>query len=247
MLPGVPIPLRLDPGFWWLARADAISSQLIEGRFEVPERRLFRDLLEPGMTVIDIGANAGIYTMTAARRVGPRGRVIAFEPSAREREQLARHLALNRIDNVRVESIALGAADGDTDFFIAAAFDTGFNSRVAMPGVSTTHERVPMCRLDTYADRVKLERVDIVKIDIEGGERDVLAGGSEVFRRLRPILLCEIEPARIEPWGYAPREIYDSVRAWDYDWFTISDAGVIPLGDAAPPKFGGNYLARPRR
>jgi len=197
------------------------------------------------MTVLDIGANAGIYSMTAAKYVGPSGRVIAFEPSARERAYLTRHLALNRLTNVQIETCALGASDGETEFFVAGTFETGFNSRVAVPGLVMEAARVPMARLDTYAARTGLDRVDFIKIDVEGGERDVLVGGEQLFRRTRPVLLVEIEPSRIAPWGYAPQDIYTLVAGWNYDWWAVTRNGLVPE-PALPASFGGNYLARPR-
>lgn len=64
--------------------------------------------------------------------------------------------------------------------------------------------RVPICRLDVYAARHQLWRIDFVKIDVEGGERDALRGAEELFRRDRPVLMCEIEPARVTPWNAEP-------------------------------------------
>ena len=245
LLPGIPLPIRVPPGLWWLARGDAVSNMLFQGTFEPVERALLPDVIRPGMTVLDIGANAGIYTLLASRLVGATGRVIAFERSARERSRLDSHLALNRIANVRVEPFAVGNVDGDTEFYVAANFEAGFNSRIEAPGIPMTRVRVPIRRLDSYAATARLDRVDFVKLDVEGGERDALAGGERLLRHARPTILCEIEPSRIEPWGYSPRDIYDLVASWGYDWFALEPAALVPLPEA-PSTFNGNYLARPR-
>ncbi|PYQ75680.1 MAG: hypothetical protein DMG01_18435 [Acidobacteria bacterium] len=231
LLPNAALPLRVSPGLWWIAESDAVSDMLFEGTFEKAERALLLDLLRPGMTVLDIGAHAGLYTMTAAKLVGACGRVVAFEPSSRERARLERHLRLNRIDNVTIEPIALGAVEGEVDLYVVDGRQTGCNSLRPPPGESVRAVRAPMSRLDDYAVRGRLPRVDFVKIDVEGGERDVLRGGEQLFRRDRPVLMCEIEPARIAPWNYNPQEIFDLVSGWRYEWSAI-----------AP----GNYLARPR-
>jgi FkbM family methyltransferase len=245
LLPGLPLPIRVAPGLWWLARGDAVSNLLFQGTFEPAERALLPQLVRPGMTVVDIGANAGIYTMLAARLVGSAGRVIAFEPSERERARLMTHLALNHISNVRVEPFAVGNQDGETAFFVAPNFEAGFNGRFSAPGIPMTRQRVPLRRLDTYADASGLDRVDFVKLDVEGGERDVLLGAERLLRRARATILCEIEPSRIEPWGYAPRDIYDLLAAWGYEWFAVTPGTLAPL-PSAPATFNGNYLARPR-
>lgn len=230
LLPGASLPLRVSPGLWWIAESDAVSDMLFEGTFETAERALVRDLLRPGMTVLDVGAHAGLYTMTAARLVAPGGRVIAFEPSARERARLERHLRLNRMREVTIEPLAVGAVEGEVDLFVVDGKQTGSNSLRPPPGESVRAARVPICRLDAYVTRHRLGRIDFVKVDVEGGERDVLRGAAALFGRDRPVLMCEIEPARIAPWNYDPREIFDLVSAWNYVWSPISP---------------GNYLARP--
>ena len=238
------MPLRISPGVWWIGRNDAISGMLFDGAFEPDERRVVCQLLKPGMTVLDVGANAGLYTMTAARLVGRSGRVIAFEPSARERARLTSHLHLNRLTNVVIEPSAVGAVDGEVDLFVVEGTETGCNSLRPPPGEMARANRVPVCRLDTYATRHGLTRVDFIKIDVEGGERDVLRGAEQLFRSARPLLLCEIEPARIAPWRYHPREIFELVQSWDYRWFAIGAAGLVAMS-GTPESCNGNYLARP--
>src|SRR2546429_67740 len=108
LLPNAHLPLRVSPGLWWIAENDAVSDMLFEGTFERDERRIVDTVVKPGMTVLDVGAHAGLYTMIAARRARPGGRVIAFEPSARGRARLERHLRINGIDGVTIEPMALG-------------------------------------------------------------------------------------------------------------------------------------------
>ncbi|HMD37359.1 MAG TPA: FkbM family methyltransferase [Vicinamibacterales bacterium] len=231
LLPDIRLPLRVSPGLWWIAENDAVSDMLFEGTFERDERALVDAFVKPGMTVLDVGAHAGLYTMIAAKRARPGGRVIAFEPSARERARLERHLRINGLADVTIEPIALGAVDGEVDLFVVETNQTGCNSLRRVPGEHAVAARVAIRRLDAYAADHGIDRVDFVKMDIEGGERDALLGGEALFRRTRPALLVEIEPARIAPWGYDPREIFELVASWGYEW---------------EPGGGGNYLARPR-
>jgi hypothetical protein len=93
--PRVPLLLRVAPGFWWIAINDAISDQLFTG-FERNERRFVFRFLTAGMTVLDIGAHAGLCTMTASKLVGPLGCVVSFGPSPRERQRLKFHLGVAR-------------------------------------------------------------------------------------------------------------------------------------------------------
>ena len=246
MLPDVPLPLRISPGLWWIARRDAISDSLFSGSFEPSGRAFLKSFLRPGMTVLDVGAHGGVYTMSAARWVAPGGRVVSFEPSVRERSRLLNHLRLNGITNVTVVPWAVGAEETEVELLVVEGEETGCNSLRKPPGERVRALRVPMCRLDTYVERHAVGRVDFIKMDIEGGEWDALRGAEGIFTRDRPVLLCEIEPARIEPWGYDPREILALLDARGYDWFSLDAEGrLIPLRDRAD-SLSGEYVARPR-
>jgi len=246
ILPAVPVPLRISPGFWWIARRDVVSDALFSGAFERSGRAFLKSFLAPGMTVFDVGAHGGVYTMSAARLVGPGGRVVSFEPSPRERARLLGHLRLNGIANATVVPSAVGSEDGEVELLVVEGLETGCNSLRKPPGQRVRGTRVPITRLDTYVERHAIGRVDFIKMDIEGAERDALRGARALFERDRPVLLCEIEPARIEPWGYDPHEIFDALDSLRYDWFSLDAEGrpVAVRDRSAPPS--GEYVARPR-
>ena len=108
VFPNMTIPLRLPFGVWWLAEKGALDHELMYNGFEETEVRFVQRLLRPGMTVLDIGAHHGLYTLLTAKHVGRSGRVIAFEPSPRECRRLAKHIRVNRCNNVEVEACARG-------------------------------------------------------------------------------------------------------------------------------------------
>lgn len=133
---------------------------------------------------------------------------------------------------------------GEVDLFVVENEETGCNSLRPPPGQAVRRERVPMYRLDSYVVRHDIARVDFVKVDVEGGERDALLGAEAVFRRDRPTLLCEIEEIRIRPWGYDPREIVNLVAAWGYQWFQLERDGSLALANPAAEPWR-NYVAQP--
>ena len=247
VLPDFPLPLRVQPGFWWLARNDAISDGLFAGTFERGERRVFAALIQTGMTVLDIGGHAGLYTLIASKCVGPAGRVLTFEPSPRERARLMKHLAINHCGNVTVQPVALGDADGEATLYVVHGNETGCNSLRPGDVGASQPVQVPLRRLDDLHARGEIGHVDVVKMDVEGGELSVLKGAAAFFRAVRPVLLCEIEDARIAPWGYNGREIIDLMASWGYDWSGVNskDGRLQPLLSGAT-EFAGNFLARPR-
>ena len=133
--PIVPLPFRLPFGAWWLLRNDVIGATLLDGTFENAERLFVEKFLKPGMLVLDIGANQGFYTLLSLHKVGPRGKVFAFEPSPREIRHLKLHLWLNRCKNVEVSASALGASAGTGELHVVLGSESGCNSLRA-PAVS---------------------------------------------------------------------------------------------------------------
>ena len=247
VLPSVPLPVLLPYGGWWLAGDDVCDDAVFTGNFEVSERRFVQGFLKPGMTVLDIGAHHGFYTMLAAKMVGPTGRVMCFEPSHRERERLLVHLRLNRILNrVSVFPIALGRETGESTLYVVVGRDTGCNS-LRPPAVTepTRTVRVLLTSLDAFVAQQHVKYVDFIKMDVEGAELGVLEGGEELLGgRQRPVILAELNDSRTLPWGYSASTIYDSLAAKGYHWFAITQDGKLracPRTD----QFGANLVAFP--
>jgi len=230
--PGLPLPVPLPYGGWWLAQDDLMGDMVFGGGYEEAERRFVESWVFPGMVVLDIGAHSGFYTLLASRRVGSTGSVVAFEPSPRERKRLLTHLRLNHRKNVRVESLALGDAEGEAELFVVDGRGTGLNSLRA-PTSQERVEKVPVLvtTLDHYLLRAHLPTVDFVKMDVEGAELAVLKGGAALLaRRPRPVILCEVEDARTKPWGYEAKEILEFLSRLDYEWFLpLQNGRLVPL------------------
>jgi FkbM family methyltransferase len=230
VLSKLPLPMRLSWGAWWLARNDVISNRLRVGRgFEEAEQKFLLRFLQPGMTIFDLGAHYGLYTLLASKRVGSGGRVIAFEPSPRERQQLQRHLDVNRCQNVQVEAVAVGGEDGTAELYVCMEQFTSYNS-LRPPAVSepTVKVEVPLIKLDSYLEKAQLPTVDFIQMEVEGAELGVLRGASKLFSPpYRPIFMCELADERTQPWDYQSVAIYDFLSAQDYQLFSITPAGTL--------------------
>jgi FkbM family methyltransferase len=245
--PAVPVPVHLPFGGWWLARNDFVGAAIFNGGFENIERSFVERFLRPGMTVLDIGAHHGFYTLLASRKVGADGRVLAVEASPRERKKLGVHLRINGCKNVQVESCALGDADGDAQLYLVKGGQTGCNS-LRKPETSEPTEAVPIHvgRLDDVLRDHQIEKVDFVKLDVEGAELSVLRGAPQLLRnRPRPAILAEVQDIRTKPWGYPARDIIRYLAAAEYRWFRpLSDGGLERI-DAEREKYDGNFVAVP--
>ena len=165
------------------------------GITEVYEPEVWGHLMQcvqPGDIVADVGASVGLYTLALAQRVGPGGKVIAFEPDPDSFEGLSRHVALNELTgNVELCRAIVGREDGVAAF----AAGRGSESRVAAAdGASAERLMVRVVRLDSV---LRNSRLDVLKIDVEGYEELVLQGArgllSDHLRKPRAIYI-EVHP-----------------------------------------------------
>lgn len=248
LLRAVPLPYRLPFGAWWLLRNDQIGASLLEDAYENTEHSFVERLLQPGMTVLDIGANQGYYTLLASRKVGPNGRVFAFEPSVRELRRLRLHLRLNRCKNVEVVTSALGAASGTENLHVVLGTESGCNS-LRPPNVSqpTRLLSVHVERLDDVLKARGVNGAHFIKLDVEGAELSVLQGARELLTHPpRPVVLVEVQELRTQPWGYAARDIISFLSALGYEWFALKGSSKLERIAVNHPTYDGNFLAIPQ-
>lgn len=185
-----PLDLRLSDGVTLAvpANLDSVTAYVVleqETWFE-KELRFVRRWLQPGMNAIDVGANLGIYSLPMAQLVGPRGRVIAFEPGSEPRCLLERSRALNGIANLDIVAAALsdGRREGHLVF--------GTSSEGNALGEGGAGESVAVTSLDIESAERDWPAPDFVKIDAEGEEERVLTGGRELFAKYSPLVMIEV-------------------------------------------------------
>ncbi len=247
IFPKMPIPLRLVFGAWWVAERSALDYELMSSAFESAEICFVQRFLRPGMTVLDAGAHHGLYTLLAAKCVGSTGRVIAFEPSPRERKRLERHLWLNRSKNVHLESLALGSERVEADLFLVDGSEDWCNS-LRPPAVKNTGYfiRVQVQRLEEILSELEVGNVDFIKMDIEGAELDALKGAGKLLRGTsRPVILAEVYDIRTAPWGYEAREIVQFLARLNYRWFKLNENGSLQTVSSDQAHYDANLAALP--
>ncbi|MCW1912689.1 FkbM family methyltransferase [Luteolibacter sp. GHJ8] len=159
-----------------------------------PEMRDALSLLGAGDVFVDVGANVGVYTLHAARRVGPSGKVFFFEPTTETYERTCENVKLNGFSNIKGFQKAVAAAEGTVDFMVCESN----NSNYIGSGLLSQEEResvevrtVPVDTVDALAARENLDRVDLIKIDAEGAETLVMKGAAGILGKSRPSVLFE--------------------------------------------------------
>jgi FkbM family methyltransferase len=256
-LPFMPIQVRLDVApdeeirFWWsyICHENHPEREFSAywGDDHGPLRFVWQ-FLEPGMVFLDVGAYHGIFSVLAGMKLASGGQVIAFEPSPRERLRFDFHTRMNDLSRVCLEPYAASSGRSKKRFFTVESDFSSMNSlqepSIEWPKQETIVETID---LDSYLRERQIERVDFMKIDVEGGELQAFQGARHLLTSIRPILICEVLDWVTTPWGYPAREIVDYLAAEDYEWFDFQNDGTLKphIVRNAYPEIR-NYLAVPR-
>ena len=205
----------LDHRDMGMARALLLSG----GRWEETETRLFSCSVQRGMTVVDVGANVGYYTLLAARLVGDAGKVFAFEPSPENFVLLERNVKANGYENVILIPKAVSNESGTAELLIDHASSGGHKLSRAATGADSVE--VETVSLDEYfANRG--EQIDVLKIDAEGAEMAILQGMRDVLSRSSNLaLLTEFSPQGIRDFGCLPEEYVKLLRVHGFRIYPV--------------------------
>lgn len=189
-------------------------SDVVHDRYEVEMKGLLCGLLREGMTVFDVGAHVGYYTLMAAQKVGPRGHVFAFEPEPENYSILKKNIELNGYMNVTCIPKAVSSRSGTLSLFVSRQGNdrhTIVNTPSAVC-LSESHD-VPTISLDEFAASLGWPQVDLIKMDIEGAEPLALAGMSELLGRSPCLsLLLEFAPEMLRGGAADPLEFLSTLR-----------------------------------
>jgi FkbM family methyltransferase len=212
----------LSPALRGLPAARALYTRLyLLGKkiAEPREQRFFRAQVTPGMVVFDVGANVGFYTTLFARLVGPAGRVHAFEPDPLNFGILRRRTARN--PNVEANPTAAGDHSGRITLFCNRSNRADNRVHPSLGDETAEAVEVPLITLDAYCAERGLDRIDAVKMDVQGAEVAALAGFRQTLLRTPPRwLLIELSPQHLLAAGSSPEAL----------WAILDDLGFEPWG-----------------
>jgi FkbM family methyltransferase len=192
--------------------------------YEPETSALLTTVLRDGDTFVDVGTHVGFFSSLAASLVGNEGRVVSFEPEARNFAHLNDHVALNRFANVERVNAAVGASEGQAEFWVNADNDGGhalwnvgdhpFN---AMSREHQQRQTVSVTTLDKHFTKSTVTTPKLIKIDAEGSELSVLRGAQSLLRRRVPYVVCEINHFALERMGTNEDELRAYMTSHGYE------------------------------
>jgi len=231
------------------------------------------DILKEGMVCLDIGSNIGYYALLESKAVGNSGKVISVEPSPRNFSYLKNNLESEKVTNVEVYNLAIGDKDGEVDFAVSDRSNLGYvitddqnsqnSSTDQVPNKPNTIKtmnviKVPMKRIDSFLEEKKLDRLDFVRMDIEGFEIKLFEGFWDSIRKYKPIIQMEFHNylfdketktkffQKLKEYGYEikyfmSRDLDRPITGKSKDMKKISIDEMVKMFDKGP-HYGGIML-----
>jgi FkbM family methyltransferase len=217
------VRLRLDlktEKYYWLGAHEAAVQQALALE------------TKPGMTVYDVGAHLGFFTLGLARLVGAGGRVVAFDPLPENIRALRENLALNPslTSNVQVVQAAVANVSGQLRFY--GGSDPSRARLAPLPASSEDGQEVASLTLDEFVFHRGAPAPQLVKLDVEGAEGMALQGARRVLREIKPLWILEMHGAE------AAQAVWEELRCADYKLLSLNRAREFQ----APEEFTHSHL-----
>lgn len=191
--------------------------------------------VKKGFTVLDIGANQGEITLWSAKATGENGKVISFEPLTQMFKQLQENLSLNPAFKKYVYPVQIGLSDRHAKLPIygASASDIHGGVHEGMPTLYKTENRnvlieeITISTLDDELEKLNIDKVDFIKIDVEGSELPILKGGIKILSKCKPILLIESNEETFVAAGYSQKEFFAFLNQFGYKYYLVGVRGGL--------------------
>jgi FkbM family methyltransferase len=219
--PGILIPGELDDWMvlWYFA----------EGYKKNLPFQLSRLLIRPGDTLVDVGANIGLWVMGAARLAGVEGDVHAFEPVQENFARLTKNLVLNDLPGIKCQQLALSDSCGKAVFYAPTDDNCGLGSLAARERADRLME-TELITLDDYCEKLAIRRVDFMKVDVEGAELLVFRGARQLLASPEaPVIMFETDETLNARFDSSSPIVKAFLHQYGYDCFRYNGKTLEPV------------------
>jgi FkbM family methyltransferase len=215
----------------WVDPASNFGKRVLrEGNYEADLTGAFRELLQPGQTFVDVGANEGWFSMLAAGLVGPTGRVLACEPQERLWAVIAKNIFLNGYANVQLLPFAVAEQSGEAVINLYPSLNTGSSNISDSKRRWETQQRIKLLPLTEILESLNGSPVDLMKVDVEGFEHKVLESAGDHLGTTIRSLVVELHPEQLEALGSTVDAVMRLLESRGYTKETSSGVDVWRLG-----------------
>jgi len=192
------------------------------GTYEELESKIMEEKIEMGNIVVDVGANIGLHTLNMARIVGNTGQVFAFEPDPSNFEILKKNVKINNYKNIILEQKAVGDKHGRTTLY--QSDHPGKHRIFPQTEQAKSQVQVELTNLDNYFDSDMTDKINFIKIDVEGLEFSVLKGMKNILKNSKKIkILFEFMPENAMEVGFTPIELLNYLTSNDFKLYCMDN------------------------
>lgn len=211
----------------WIVRYAFEGRQLHDAAFQ-----LSFGLLRPGDYAMDVGANIGLWSLVAARRVGQAGCIWAFEAMPDTVARLRRNWKMSGAPaQLRIEAAAASESDGTVTIYRSS--DANSSTSTLRPVASSTASfAVPSVRLDRIWRDAGAPAIRLLKVDVEGAEYKVLAGARELLSKAAPVVVFECDRMFLRDSGATPEQVFALLEDCGYAMYAPTKESLRPVAEA---------------
>lgn len=214
-----PVPVEVLNRILYVDLRSAIGRAIcVKGTFDPAVYEAIKSTLSRSGVFLDVGANVGLYSILALDIVGHEGAVHAFEIDPRPLRCLKKTKAKGNIANLVIHEVAVGEKIGVG--YLVKRPDCGHSTVT----VSGSGQNVPVMPLDYILQNSNTNKVQCIKIDVEGGELAVLKGARHLLERQRPIIVCELVGTHLSKHNTSENEVIALLQSLDYLINPINDS-----------------------
>lgn len=215
--------------------------------FDKYERNTLRHLLpliKPDMTFVDVGANIGAYSLILSKYLS-RGKVFAFEPLSINYERLLRNIQLSNVTNIFPNKLGVLGKKGIAKIYyrldLTGLSSASISQKEHLTPIAQKEETIELTDLDSYCIENNIDRIDILKIDIDGGESLALKGASKIIKNSsKMILIIELMDVNLKRMGSSAQELFRQIKDFGFTTYLPSAFPFRHKKISSPPP--DNYL-----
>jgi len=212
------------------------------GNYEPELRKIFTKLIKKGDVILDIGANIGYHSLLFSEACGPKGQVYSFEPVKKTYDHLIKNITLNEIKNIIPLNFALGNKD------INLIIDTEGNNvnpgSISLLNISNSGEEISCKDANKALRAMNIQKIDFIKIDVEGYEWFILESLKYIIKKTRPIIIFEWDSNYQANSNSKASDFHDYFIGQNYELLFIANDLTLKVDDLNAIK-GANILAIP--
>lgn len=189
---------------------------LFHQTYEEQVTNVFKKLLKRGMSVIDVGAHIGYYSLLSASLVGEEGKVFSFEPEPNNYNELINNISLNNFMNIQTVNSAAGDKNGFSSLFISKTWSGKHSLLQTSPDMKDS-VRVPVITLDSY---INSQKIDLIKTDTEGNDLKVLSGAKNTTKNCS-FYVTEFWEQGLIKSGYSAKQYWDLINEYEFKYIYL--------------------------